>query len=124
LHVSLRDLAPEVILACDNVVDDADHVCREQTSLHLAEQRAGNRDFIRCALADILLGTAPAGSGGSTGESRDGERSTVFSPFGLGILDLAVAAMVVDLARREGLGVNIEDFSPPPKPTGHTPAGS
>lgn len=84
LHVSLRDLAPEVILGAFNVVDDVDHCLRANTSVHLTEQRVGNRDFIAGTLHDVLTGAV----------CWSREQPCVFSPFGLGVLDLALASLV------------------------------
>jgi ornithine cyclodeaminase len=106
LHVSLRDLASETILEVDNVVDDIDHVCRARTSMHLTEQAVGHRRFIRTTLGDVLLGRAAA--------RADDRAVTVFSPFGLGILDLAVARLVVDAAASAGVGTIVESFLPRP----------
>lgn len=105
LHVSLRDFTPEVVLACDNVVDDVEHVCRAQTSVHLAAERTGGTGFIRGTLADVLLGRIPPRS--------PGHAVSLFSPFGLGVLDLAVARLACDLAAEQGVGMQLPSFAPP-----------
>jgi 2,3-diaminopropionate biosynthesis protein SbnB len=100
LHVSLRDLAPEMLLASTNVVDDIEHCLKANTSPHLAEQRTGNRDFLLGTLDDVMAGrvTVPA------------DRPVVFSPFGLGVLDLAVGKYVYDKVRASGDLHVIDDF--------------
>ncbi|PAZ17064.1 2,3-diaminopropionate biosynthesis protein SbnB [Streptomyces sp. SA15] len=96
LHVSLRDLDPRILLTSANFVDDVEHCLKAETSPHLAERLTGSRAFIDGTLNDVLTGrvTAPA------------DRTVVFSPFGLGVLDLAVGRFVHDeVARRGGLHV-------------------
>jgi ornithine cyclodeaminase/alanine dehydrogenase-like protein (mu-crystallin family) len=93
-------------LSSDNVVDDIDHICRAQTSVHLAEQLAGNRDFICCTLADITSGRAAP--------RREDNGIVVFSPFGLGVLDIAVGRLVCELAREQQQGTIIRSFLPDP----------
>jgi 2,3-diaminopropionate biosynthesis protein SbnB len=105
LHTSLRDFMPTAILEADNIVDDIDHVCSNATSLDLTAHREGNRNFIRTTLGAILNGTQPA---------RNGSKPALFSPFGLGILDLAVARLAYDLACNERAGTIIADFLPAP----------
>lgn len=100
LHLSLRDLAPQVLLASTNIVDDVDHCLRAETSPHLTERLTGNRRFIAGTLDDVLAGrvTAPP------------DRTTVFSPFGLGVLDLAVGKYVYDEVIRSGELQLVDDF--------------
>ncbi|MDO9071933.1 MAG: 2,3-diaminopropionate biosynthesis protein SbnB [Rubrivivax sp.] len=102
LHISLRDLVADVVLSTDNIVDDVDHAVRAQTSLHLAEQKVGHRDFVRGTLAEVLNGGKPA--------RRGADDIVVFSPFGLGVLDLAVAQLVQDGAVTRQRGSRVERF--------------
>ncbi|TDD88144.1 2,3-diaminopropionate biosynthesis protein SbnB [Actinomadura darangshiensis] len=100
LHVSLRDLSPEIILSSCNVVDDVEHCMKANTSPHLAEQQVGHRDFVAGTLYDVLTGktTPPAG------------KPVVFSPFGLGVLDLAVAKYVYEQVSASGALNTVPDF--------------
>lgn len=100
LHVSLRDLSPDMILAAYNVTDDIDHAVRERTSLHLTEQRTGNRDFVHTTLADLLTGRA----------TRPHNGPVIFSPFGLGVLDLAVGKWVHDRVTAQNGGIQVPNF--------------
>ncbi|MBO1335463.1 2,3-diaminopropionate biosynthesis protein SbnB [Streptomyces sp. VRA16 Mangrove soil] len=92
LHVSLRDLAPRILLASANYVDDVEHCLKADTSPHLAEQLTGGREFVDGTLADVLAGRSRVPD----------DRTVVFSPFGLGVLDLAVGRFVHDEVARRG----------------------
>jgi 2,3-diaminopropionate biosynthesis protein SbnB len=100
LHISLRDLAPEILLCSQNVVDDVAHVMKANTSPHLTEQQTGSRDFVTGTLADIMLGR----------RTVDRRSPIVFSPFGMGILDLAVGKWVYDEVVANGQDLRLRDF--------------
>jgi 2,3-diaminopropionate biosynthesis protein SbnB len=100
LNLSLRDLAPEVILAAANVFDDVEHCIKSNTSPHLAEQLTGGREFVTGTLAGVINGDV----------TLPDDRAVVFSPFGLGVLDLALGAFVHQRARAAGMTVAVPDF--------------
>ncbi len=100
LHISLRDLDPAILLAANNVVDDVDHCLTAQTSPHLAAQLSGSRDFVNGTIAqamDRLL-------------RLDSALPTIFSPFGLGVLDIAVGDLVLRRAKSDPRVVMVADF--------------
>jgi ornithine cyclodeaminase len=100
LHVSLRDLDPRILLASANFVDDVEHCLKADTSPHLAEQLTGGRDFLDGTLDDVLTGRV----------QPPADRTVIFSPFGLGVLDLAVGSYVHDEVARAGDLHVIDDF--------------
>lgn len=100
LNISLRDIHPRTLLAAQNIVDDVDHCLQALTSPHLAEQLSGGREFVTGTLADVMRGRC---------ELKPHE-PVVFSPFGLGVLDIAVGAIVADRAKNDARAVAVADF--------------
>ena len=101
LHLSLRDLTAGTMAACDHVVDDPTHAAREGTSLELAIRHAGLVPESVRPIGALLSGEAPP---------RDPGRSVIYSPFGLGSLDVALAHFVLERARAQGLTIEVPDF--------------
>lgn len=102
LHLSLRDLGPEIVAGATNVVDDKQHVVRAQTSLHLAATKYGHQRFINGSLYDLIFDEL----------DFDSDKTLLFSPFGLGVLDLALGKWIYDLAVQRQEILEIHDFFP------------
>lgn len=100
LNISLRDLVPSVVIGAENYFDDVDHCMKADTSPHLAEQQTAGRAFVTGTIADVLNGS----------RLPSGEKGVIFSPFGLGVLDLAVGHFVLTAARQRGLAIGVPDF--------------
>lgn len=100
LNLSLRDLAPCQILKAFNMTDDTQHCLKANTSLHVTQRQVGHHDFIQCSLAQLLLGEADA----------DPSRPMIFSPFGLGVLDVALGKKILDIALSRNETVAVDDF--------------
>jgi N-[(2S)-2-amino-2-carboxyethyl]-L-glutamate dehydrogenase len=100
LNISLRDIYPVVIAGAHNIVDDVDHCLTAGTSVHLTEQALGSRDFVDGTLAQLMVGDVQLGS----------DRPLIFSPFGLGVLDLAVGLFVYRAAVATHAAEQVADF--------------
>jgi 2,3-diaminopropionate biosynthesis protein SbnB len=100
LNISLRDLAPEVIVGADNILDDVDHCLQANTSPHLAEKMTGSRGFVTGTLGEVLSGQV----------TISGDSPVIFSPFGLGVLDVALGGFVYGAARQAEVLVEVPNF--------------
>lgn len=100
LNISLRDIGPDLIAASHNIVDDVEHCLNANTSPHLAVQKFGHRDFLDGTIAQLLLGETALG----------GDRPRIFSPFGLGVLDLAVGHEIFKAGLADGRVQPVPDF--------------
>jgi N-[(2S)-2-amino-2-carboxyethyl]-L-glutamate dehydrogenase len=101
LHMSLRDLGTQVILSAQNVADDVDHCLKNQTSLHLTYQETGNKTFMAGGVAELIRGCI----------TPMFDRPRIYSPFGLGVLDLAVAQQIL---RDQPNAIKVDNFFPVP----------
>lgn len=100
LHLSLRDLGLEALLTGQNIVDDVDHCLKAKTSLHLAEEELGHRDFVSGTLNDII----------DRRVEPDQTRPRIFSPFGLGVLDVAAGHFILTRTIKSGKAMPIPNF--------------
>jgi len=81
LHISLRDISPELILKSQNVVDDIEHVLNANTLTASG----------RPASPETTTSSTARSRSCVLGEVRLNRNSPIiFSPFGMGILDLAL----------------------------------
>lgn len=100
LNISLRDLGPEVIAQANNILDDVEHCLKAQTSPDLAVQQYQHRSFITGTLAQLMTGQVELSP----------DKASIFSPFGLGVLDLAVGQRVYRQAVAEGSALPVPQF--------------
>lgn len=100
LNISLRDLGPDLIAASHNILDDVEHCLNANTSPHLAVQKFGHQDFLDGTIAQLLLGETTLGE----------DRPRIFSPFGLGVLDLAVGWDVFKAGLADARVQQVPDF--------------
>lgn len=103
LNISLRDLTPEILITSNNIVDDITHVLNANTSPHLTQQKYGHTNFINCTVSELINGY----------NQFDNAKPIIFSPMGIGILDLVVASYVYDEAKISNLCIEIDNFFNP-----------
>lgn len=100
LNVSLRDWSVPTVLQCFNVMDDVEHCLKANTSPHLTFLETGNKDFIAGSIDQIITGEI----------SVPKDKPRMFSPFGLGVLDIALGHYVYNKAIENNDALNINDF--------------
>lgn len=106
LNVSLRDIQPETMASAYNVVDDPRHVNREKTSVELTYQQYGDKTPKLHEMGNLL--TDPYFAVDKI------KQPIIYSPFGLGILDISVGRYLYEKAIKNHVGALIKNFHKAP----------
>lgn len=80
------------------------HTCfmkKVRISPHLTEQLAGHRNFATGTIGEVIRGAV----------SVSADTSIIYSPFGMGILDLAMGRILLKTALEEKNAIEIPEFS-------------
>jgi ornithine cyclodeaminase len=117
-HVSLDDVLPEVVERADLlVVDDWDLISQDHRRLlgrmyHAGQLRSPDGSYhpdstpvpgarqVDASIGDVLTGRHPG--------RRDDREIVLSNPFGMSILDIAVAHEVLQAAQRNGAGITLQ----------------
>lgn len=95
-----QELATQILLDAKVVIDDWDQACGSGEVNVPLETGALSRDRIHAALGEIVAGQQPGR------ESRD--EITVFDSTGLAVQDVALARLVYELAKENGVGIEVD----------------
>ncbi|MBA6118047.1 2,3-diaminopropionate biosynthesis protein SbnA [Pseudomonas putida] len=100
LNISLRDLGPAVIAQANNLFDDVEHCLKAGTSPQRAVEHYQDRSFLTGTLAQLMRGLV----------ELDPQKPTIFSPFGLGVLDLALGQRLYRQALSRQMATAVPNF--------------
>ncbi|MBD3917721.1 2,3-diaminopropionate biosynthesis protein SbnB [Paenibacillus sp. PR3] len=100
LHVSLRDYQPAALSSIETiVVDDWEEICRENTDIEQMHLTAGLGKDQTIAFSEAVFGDKLL--------TMKQDSNVLFSPMGMAIFDIAVAAYMTELARDKGIGLEL-----------------
>jgi ornithine cyclodeaminase len=98
---SARELDAEAVAAASLFVDRRESTLNESGDYLAAVQEAGiGPEHIRGELGELLVGAEPG--------RRDDTELTLFKSLGLAVEDLAAAALCLERAREQSVGLEVE----------------
>lgn len=102
INISLRDIAPNIMNNSINIVDDVAHCLNSMTSMHLTQIEYGNTNFIKHTIGELLAKK-------NTKINRN-QALTIYSPFGMGILDIALGYYIYNELYESNDAIIIDNF--------------
>jgi len=82
------------------IVDDWEEVCREKTDIETMHKERGLKKEDTKSIVDVVCHNAMA--------SYPKDEAIMFNPMGMAVFDIATGRYYLDLAKKKGLGLELE----------------